>query len=71
VIGRRWVWDEGRGGAYFLEGGYLSWAEWDARWNCFDWHNACQVDSRDLLSGDPGWDYARWAEELLRKEGAA
>lgn len=66
-IGRQWVWDEGRGGAYYLEGGLLCWAEFlPVPSGRFDWECGAQVDSRDLLSGDPGWDYARWAEERLR-----
>jgi len=68
-VGRRWVWDEGRGGAYHLEGGVLCWAEYLPEVGRFNWAYATQVDSRDLLSDDPGWDYARWAEVALHRPG--
>ena len=67
-IGRKWLWDEGQGGAYFLEGDKLCYASYDPGKGRFEWDTACEVDSRDLLSGDPGWDYANFAERTLLGE---
>jgi hypothetical protein len=66
TVGRRFVWDEGQGGAYYLDGGALCHAEYLHGVGRFDWDCGAQVDSRDLLSGDPGWDYAQWAEKALQ-----
>jgi len=64
MIGRIYVSDEGGGGAYFIEGGDLCHAPKLVSGR-LDWSCAAQVDSRDLDSPDPGWDFARWARRAL------
>ena len=67
MIGRIYVPDEGGGGAYHIEGGVLCHAPRLPRdlGGGFDWFSTVQVDSRAFSKDDPGWDYARFAWEIL------
>lgn len=64
-VGRRYVPSEG-GGAYFL-GAYGDLWHAPRNGHGFDWSRATWT--RGLMEGqesDPGWDFARYAEKLLR-----
>lgn len=63
MIGRVYVEDEERGGAYFLEGGALCHAPFEGGRFRFD--HATQIDTYDIIDPDPGWDFARWARDRL------
>ena len=61
-IGRIWIWDEERGGAYSFEAGELIHAPWMPDKHRFDWDAVAAVD---LWSIEP--EYRRFAEWALAR----